>query len=156
MTPSGIEPETFWFEAQHLNHCATAVPLQSITIRTICFISPKFYILSTWFLFCPRDSNYAFHIRIDKWSLYCKRRVFFEEILNLNFRSSETSCRIDWLTTADISEQLVASVWSVFQDRRGTEIFRIFKGLKRQTQFTVNKPGIFWLIQEIKMQGFPC
>jgi len=27
MTPSGIEPGTFRFVAQHLNHCATAVPL---------------------------------------------------------------------------------------------------------------------------------
>jgi len=27
MTPSGIEPATFRFVAQHLNHCATAVPL---------------------------------------------------------------------------------------------------------------------------------
>jgi hypothetical protein len=26
MTPSGIEPTTFWFVAQYLNHCATAVP----------------------------------------------------------------------------------------------------------------------------------
>jgi len=26
MTPSGIEPATFLFVAQHLNHCATAVP----------------------------------------------------------------------------------------------------------------------------------
>jgi hypothetical protein len=26
MTPSGIEPATFRFEAQYLNHCATAVP----------------------------------------------------------------------------------------------------------------------------------
>ena len=26
MTPAGIEPATFWFVAQHLNHCATAVP----------------------------------------------------------------------------------------------------------------------------------
>jgi len=23
---AGIEPATFWFVAQHLNHCATAVP----------------------------------------------------------------------------------------------------------------------------------
>jgi len=26
MTPSGIEPATFRFVAQHFNHCATAVP----------------------------------------------------------------------------------------------------------------------------------
>ena len=26
MTPSGIQPATFQFVAQHLNHCATAVP----------------------------------------------------------------------------------------------------------------------------------
>ena len=28
MTPAGIEPATFRFVAQHLNHCATAVPIQ--------------------------------------------------------------------------------------------------------------------------------
>ena len=28
MTPSGIEPATFRFVAQHLNHCATAVPVE--------------------------------------------------------------------------------------------------------------------------------
>ena len=28
MTPAGIEPATFRFVAQHLNHCATAVPKQ--------------------------------------------------------------------------------------------------------------------------------
>jgi hypothetical protein len=28
MIPSGIEPMTFQFVAQHLNHCATAVPKQ--------------------------------------------------------------------------------------------------------------------------------
>jgi len=27
MTPVGIEPATFWFVAQHLNHCATMFPL---------------------------------------------------------------------------------------------------------------------------------
>ena len=26
MTPAGIEPATFRFVAQHLNHCATVVP----------------------------------------------------------------------------------------------------------------------------------
>ena len=30
MTPAGIEKATFRFVAQHLNHCATAVPSQPI------------------------------------------------------------------------------------------------------------------------------
>jgi len=40
MTPAGIEPGTFRFVAQHLNHCATAVPIRIIgtyqyTLRNI-------------------------------------------------------------------------------------------------------------------------
>ena len=27
LTPAGIKPATFWFVAQHLNHCTTAVPV---------------------------------------------------------------------------------------------------------------------------------
>jgi hypothetical protein len=38
MTPSGMEPATFRFVAQHLNHCATAAPDRitesNIIIRT--------------------------------------------------------------------------------------------------------------------------
>ena len=30
MTPAGIEPATFRFVAQHLNHCATAVPPKNL------------------------------------------------------------------------------------------------------------------------------
>ena len=33
LTPSGIEPATFRFVAQHLNHCATAVPCATIKIK---------------------------------------------------------------------------------------------------------------------------
>ena len=29
MTPAGIEPATFRFLAQHLNHCTTAVPVMN-------------------------------------------------------------------------------------------------------------------------------
>ena len=35
MTPAGIEPATFGFAAQHLNHCATAVPLHRIYVQLI-------------------------------------------------------------------------------------------------------------------------
>jgi len=33
MTPSGIEPATFRFVAQHLNHWATAVPGLSVPVQ---------------------------------------------------------------------------------------------------------------------------
>jgi hypothetical protein len=32
MTPSGIEPATFRIVAQHINHCATAVPLSTVIV----------------------------------------------------------------------------------------------------------------------------
>ena len=35
MTPAGIEPATFRFVAQHMNHCATAVPLNTNVISKI-------------------------------------------------------------------------------------------------------------------------
>jgi len=44
MTPSGIEPATFRFVAQHLNHCAIAVPIYKIhisKINNICEINQK-------------------------------------------------------------------------------------------------------------------
>jgi len=33
MTPSGIEPLTFRFVAQHFNHCATAVPKVGVMLN---------------------------------------------------------------------------------------------------------------------------
>ena len=33
MTPSGIEPATFRFVTQHLNHCATKVKQGTLTLR---------------------------------------------------------------------------------------------------------------------------
>ena len=47
MTPSGIEPATFRFVPQHLNHCATAVPFYEVRIE--CFI----------------NSLYLFGVKID-------------------------------------------------------------------------------------------
>jgi len=35
LTPTGIEPATFRFVAQHLNHCATAVPASTLCCRII-------------------------------------------------------------------------------------------------------------------------
>ena len=40
LTPAGIEPATFRFVAQHLNHCATAVPtLAGIEPATFRFVA---------------------------------------------------------------------------------------------------------------------
>ena len=36
IAPSGIEPATFRFVAQHLNHCATAVTTHLLVVRWIC------------------------------------------------------------------------------------------------------------------------
>jgi len=32
MTPAGIEPATLRFVAQHLNHCATAIPIYIVCV----------------------------------------------------------------------------------------------------------------------------
>ena len=39
LTPAGIEPATFRFVAQHLNHCATAVPRIPYLISLIYSVS---------------------------------------------------------------------------------------------------------------------
>ena len=41
MTPSGIEPATFRSVAQHLNHCATTVPMTKGTARNVCVINRR-------------------------------------------------------------------------------------------------------------------
>jgi len=35
LTPAGIEPATFRFVAQHLNHCATAVPIYMACMKSL-------------------------------------------------------------------------------------------------------------------------
>ena len=48
MTPSGIEPATFRFLAQHLNHCATAVP-DHVIYNIIYYMVITFMLLPKWF-----------------------------------------------------------------------------------------------------------
>ena len=38
LTPAGIEPATYRFVAQHLNHCATAVPHIRRTVLQLCVV----------------------------------------------------------------------------------------------------------------------
>jgi len=37
LTPAGIEPAAFQFVAQHLNHCATVVPLLYIYLSSTLY-----------------------------------------------------------------------------------------------------------------------
>ena len=46
LTPAGIEPATFRFAAQHLKHCATAVPLALHYITYLRTLFPSLEITS--------------------------------------------------------------------------------------------------------------
>ena len=47
MTPDGIEPATFRFVAQHLNHCATAVPLQYSVVKDVVSLTVTYLDVSS-------------------------------------------------------------------------------------------------------------
>jgi len=68
MTPAGIEPATFWFVAQHLNHCATAVP--DAPVYQIYFILEWHYMFRTVFPSIIRSSR-----------LYIQQQAFVKLIL---------------------------------------------------------------------------
>ena len=61
MTPAGIEPATFRFVAQHLNRCATAVPIYILPIlhyKSIIIQTQKYMeTFCTWHCFSDRNSN---------------------------------------------------------------------------------------------------
>jgi len=46
MTPSGIEPATFRFAAQHINHCATVVPRRIFRFPQMAFTCPIIVIIT--------------------------------------------------------------------------------------------------------------
>ena len=65
MTPAGIEPANFRFVAQHLNHCATAVPLKFT-------VFPQFSVILLWPFrnsMWPLDNHMA-HVDNHWHSLY--------------------------------------------------------------------------------------
>jgi len=55
MTPAGIEPATFRFVAQHLNHCATAVPRTSVS--NLFYFGMTLYMFRTVFPSIIRSSR---------------------------------------------------------------------------------------------------
>jgi len=44
LTPAGIEPTTFRFVAQHLNHCATAVPSLLTHVNEFLSVHSLFFV----------------------------------------------------------------------------------------------------------------
>jgi len=76
ITSSGIEPATFRFVAQHLNHCATAVPLDIkyiiYLIFKVCF--KIFYCSSKLILI---QYTLLFHVRrrLFQYSWHCNTHV---------------------------------------------------------------------------------
>jgi len=70
LTPAGIEPATFRFVAQHLKHCATAVPSSGGTFR---FLEKQGHFLQhvkPWiFTHCPLHPNSPLVQQIGNYTL---------------------------------------------------------------------------------------
>jgi hypothetical protein len=92
MTPPGIETATFRFVAQHLNHCATAVPTFLCTGNLFVFelLERKDSILEYKLCHIFIINNYiSLHI-INPLVFQYKRNVFFEVGNHLDERRSLT------------------------------------------------------------------
>ena len=66
MTVAGIEPATFRFVAQHLNHCATAVPENFREVTKYCYekLSSHFSIHFDQMVYWLFDVNTYVHTRV--------------------------------------------------------------------------------------------
>jgi hypothetical protein len=71
ITPSGIEPATFWFVAQQLNHCASAVPLgvHDHVLNKLRNSSSCFWRDSEWSVLLTVSSVTPIHIIIPRLSI---------------------------------------------------------------------------------------
>jgi len=74
LTLAGIEPATFRFVAQHLNHCATAVPMDCLMEYKNILWTNKNDILSEWMLMKlyteNTDWNRSIKYGMDLMSVY--------------------------------------------------------------------------------------
>jgi len=80
LTPAGIEPGTFRFVAQHLNHCATAVPTMC---NTYCFCS------TTMVARTRPDVTLYLHCLLvvtETESVYCAVRIGYLNVNRVNCR----------------------------------------------------------------------
>ena len=114
MTPSGIEPATFQFVAQHLNHCATAIP---VIARGLIFLQAKKFHLFLNRLkplckcFCARFIGKKFFM------CYIMGRPRCRWVDNIRIDLQEVGCRyMDWIELAqdrDRSRTLVSAVMNL-------------------------------------------
>ena len=82
-TQAGIEPATFRFVAQHLNHCATAVPLYPMK-------TPRKYNSASWARYVTpfaKDRNWSIDRRIGACHCcyWCHLQDIFLTIINRKF-----------------------------------------------------------------------
>jgi len=125
ISPSGIEPATFRFVAQHLNHCATAVPLYTIECNEMGgggWGLPNadqcgHYSLSrrteagTWTLFKRQTSKNVCILRDEGWVIIVDVRVTVFFVLEVGatwFRLTHTHTR--W-TREQSDSKVVAVEW---------------------------------------------
>jgi hypothetical protein len=76
MTPSGIEPATFWFVAHYLNHGATAVPLHLHAYVTI-------KLQEKWNTYCSVDGSLRAHGEDRGDGAFVILQRMFNKLLNL-------------------------------------------------------------------------
>jgi len=74
LTSAGIEPETFRFVAQHLNHCATAVVCIGIYLKSLMRFT--FLILDTCYVDMSKDVG-------DLWLFFEVKRFGKNGLQNL-------------------------------------------------------------------------
>jgi len=86
LTPTGIEPATFRFVAQHLNHCATAVPMYIHEVLLIFLSSILLSVLScnTFFFSAefPTYLNYCRSLRFEERPDYSYLRQLFRTLFH--------------------------------------------------------------------------
>jgi len=70
VTPAGIEPATFRFVVQHLNHCAAAVPTSKEIILKMTDSSNWFSVVSSCEISFCRCLNVGFHF-VNVYSINC-------------------------------------------------------------------------------------
>ena len=132
MTPAGIEPATFRFVAQHLNHCVTAVPQTTGETNkkskvTSAFRLKRTRLEVTWLLYVPPDCYRILRSTILRKSFIfsCFPYYIISRIRNENwqiFTSSFLKFRVTISSTSSDRWQALSSLlaewrWSMIWER---------------------------------------